>query len=107
MDANTLLADPAAIRLEHIVSRPTSFIIVVTAAWRQAGCPKCQRISSRVHSRYIRQVADLPWQGVSVRLELHTRRFRCLNDLCERSIFCERVPSVVAHCREVYDRFYN
>ncbi len=44
-----------------------------------------------------RQVADLPWQGVSVRLELHTRRFRCLNDLCERSIFCERIPSVVAH----------
>lgn len=97
MDANTLLADPAAIRLEHIVSQPASLVIVVTATRRQADCPKCQRISTRIHSRYIRQVADLPWQGVSVRLELHTRRFRCTNDLCERSIFCERLPSVVTH----------
>jgi transposase len=97
MNANPLLADPAAIRLEHIVSQPTSLVIVVTAVRRQAGCPKCRRISTRVHSHYQRTVADLPWQGVSVRLELHTRRFRCLNDLCERSIFCERMPSVVAH----------
>src|SRR5437868_13307809 len=41
-------------------------------------------------------VADLPWQGISVNLELHTRRFRCDNDLCPRRIFCERLPQVVA-----------
>jgi transposase len=51
----------------------------------------------RVHSRYLRRVADLPWHGVSVRLELHTRRFRCLNSLCPQRIFCERLPRVVAH----------
>ena len=26
----------------------------------QAGCPLCQRRSARIHSRYVRQVADLP-----------------------------------------------
>lgn len=42
-------------------------------------------------------IADLPWHGVAVKLELHTRRFRCENTLCATSIFCERLPSVVAH----------
>ncbi|MCA1849755.1 MAG: transposase family protein [Acidobacteria bacterium] len=60
-------------------------------------CPRCQARSSRVHSRYIRCVADLPWHGVRVKLELHTRRFRCRNCLCPRRIFCERLPRVVAH----------
>jgi transposase len=32
-----------------------------------------------------------------VKLELRARRFRCLNTLCTQLIFCERLPSVVAH----------
>jgi len=44
----------------------------------------------------VRRIADLPWQGVSVKLELHTRHFRCDNALCPRRIFCERLPQVVA-----------
>jgi len=42
-------------------------------------------------------VADLPWHGVSVRLELRTRRFRCQNSLCTKRVFCERLPRVVAY----------
>jgi transposase len=44
----------------------------------------------------VRCVADLPWQGITVRLELSARRFRCDGDLCPQTIFCERLPSVVA-----------
>jgi hypothetical protein len=40
-------------------------------------------------------VADLPWHGVAIRLELQTRRFRCRNELCRRKVFCERLPKVV------------
>jgi transposase len=43
-----------------------------------------------------RHVADLPWHGVTARLELHTRKLRCRNELCERKVFCERLPEVVA-----------
>jgi transposase len=97
MNSATLIADPAAIHLDCISSSLNTITLVVKTREKQALCPCCQRRSSQVHSRYIRCVADLPWHGVSVRLELHTRRFRCLNSLCTQLIFCERLPSVVAH----------
>jgi transposase len=38
-------------------------------------CPLCQRPSERVHSRYRRKVADLPWANCAVEVRLHVRRF--------------------------------
>jgi transposase len=96
MDASTLLADPEAIRLEKIVPSHSSLTLVVRATRTQAECPRCQRPSTRVHSYYSRTVADLPWHGVAVKLELRTRRFRCRNSLCTKRVFCERLPQVVS-----------
>jgi transposase len=97
MCPDTLLADPEAIHLACVRPSLSAITLVVQTSGRQAVCPGCQTSSTRVHSRYIRCVADLPWHGVSVRLELHTRRFRCLNSICTQLIFCERLPRVVAH----------
>ena len=44
----------------------------------------------------MRVVADLPWAGWEVRLELRVRRFFCKNQACTRRIFTERLPGVVA-----------
>lgn len=96
MNTQTLLADPAAIRLDKIVSEMNSLTLVVAATRRCAECPQCGVTSKRIHSRYTRTVADLPCHGIAVRLQLRARRFRCHNDLCAQSIFCERLPSVVA-----------
>jgi transposase len=41
-------------------------------------------------------VADLPWQGLPVRLALRTRRWVCPDAACARRIFTERLPGVVA-----------
>jgi transposase len=97
MEVSTLLADPAAIRLEKIIAGPSSLTLVVRATRPHSECPRCHRPSSRVHSYYTRSVADLPWHGVAVRLHLRTRRFRCQNSLCTKRVFCERLPRVVAH----------
>lgn len=97
MDSSTLLADPAAIRLEKIIQHQSSLTLVVRATQPEAECPRCHRPSPRVHSYYTRSVADLPWHGVAVRLELRTRRFRCRSSLCTKRVFCERLPRVVAH----------
>jgi transposase len=97
MDASTLLPDPEAIRPIKIIPSHSSLTFVVKATRTQAECPRCHCLSSRVHSYYTRKVVDLPWHGVSVRLELRTRRFRCRNSLCTKRVFCERLPRVVAH----------
>jgi transposase len=96
MNTQTLLADPAAIRLEKIISGTGSLTLVIRTIRRRADCPRCNEPSAHIHSRYVRRVADLPWHGVAVHLQLHARKFRCTNELCERKIFCERLPSVVA-----------
>lgn len=97
MPTSTLLADPTSIRLEKVVQHPSSLTLVVRTTRAEAECPRCHRPSTRAHSYYLRRVADLPWHGVAVRLELRTRRFRCKNSLCTKRIFCERLPRVVAH----------
>lgn len=95
MQVSTLLADPEAISLESFVSQENLIVLRVRVVQKQSKCPLCQTASKSLHSRYIRHVADLPWHGVAVRLELHSRKFRCRNEVCRRKVFCQRLPKVV------------
>jgi transposase len=92
----TLLPDPASLRLVRLEAEKQSLLAVIETTSSEAVCPLCQGCSERIHSRYRRLVADLPWAGWAVRLELHVRRFFCPNQECMRQIFTERLPSVVA-----------
>jgi transposase len=60
-----------------------------------AVCPECETISFRVHSRYARELGDLPWEGIPVRIYLQTRKFFCGGKDCRRRIFTERLPNTV------------
>jgi transposase len=93
MPAFPLLPDTAELRLDHLLSESQSITMVVAAARATACCPVCQHPSTRVHSRYVRSLADLPWSGTMVRLRLHTRRFFCSSPACSRRIFTERLPA--------------
>src|SRR5215210_5777008 len=57
-------------------------------------CPLCERPSRRVHGRYTRTLADLPWCGIPVRLRVRLRKFFCDEPSCERKIFAERLGEV-------------
>jgi transposase len=59
-------------------------------------CPMCRFPTRRIHSRYRRTVADLPWAHYRVVLQLGVRKFFCTNGRCTRRIFTERLPGVVA-----------
>lgn len=96
MTAATLLPDPQCLRLECIASGPQLVTLIVKTIQPLATCPTCGQASKRVHSRYQRQVADVPWNGVAVCLRLRSRKFFCTNASCTRAIFTERVPSVMA-----------
>ncbi len=91
-----MLPDPAWL---HLIQLDASTLVIqakVITTSSQASCPMCHCQSEKIHSRYNRLGADLPWMGGAVRLELHVRRFFCGNSDCPRSIFTERHPSVLA-----------
>jgi len=54
----------------------------------------CGRRSKRVHSRYGRTLADLPWGEYAVTIRLNIRRLFCDNAQCERRLFAERLPGL-------------
>jgi transposase len=56
-----------------------------------AACPGCGAWSTRVHSSYLRFLADVPSAGRSVVLQLRVRRFRCPNTRCPRRTFVEQI----------------
>jgi transposase len=96
MTSPTLLPDPRQVELVRLVPSATSVMVVVRAHTTSSRCPVCGASSARVHSRYVRQVADLPWFEVAVRLQLQVRRFFCDQVACPRAIFTERLPGIVA-----------
>ena len=59
-----------------------------------AGCPLCKRPSRRIHGYYTRTLADLPWCGMPVRLQVRVKKFFCDVPSCERRIFAERLAEV-------------
>jgi transposase len=71
-------------------------------------CPLCSQPTSRVHSRYERCLADLPWAEYPVQILLRVKRFFCDNFLCQRTIFSERMPAILLpitrqHCSKLDD----
>ncbi len=92
----TLLPDASCLQLVCLEADEQFLIAIVATTSPGALCPLCHCCSESIHSRYTRIVADLPWAGWGVRLEVHVRRFFCQNQECQRRIFTERLPGVVA-----------
>jgi transposase len=96
MRTNTLVPDPTVVALEEIVTEADGITLVIRAHRPEVCCPLCAQVARRVHSWYARRLADLPWQGLAVRLTLHTRRWFCDNPHCPRRVFAEQLPAVAA-----------
>ncbi len=93
-----LLPDATHVRLETgaLELAQSALTINLRARPATARCPLCGRRSKRVHSRYRRTLADLPWGEHAVTVLLSVRRLFCDNKKCERHIFAERLPDVAA-----------
>lgn len=79
----------------QVLPQADRVVLVARPKARESICPYCGDTSRRVHSHYTRRLADLPWQGRIVEIQLHARRFRCGNPECPRRIFTERLPDTV------------
>ncbi len=91
----TLLPKSQGLKLQDVAINAEMVSLSVESTCPSACCPVCGQRTARLHSRYLRTLADLPWGGRPVRLSLRVRRFRCSRSECPRRIFAERLPSVV------------
>ena len=90
----TLLAGAHLLKLIKIIQQSDAITVVMSSRQITAACPSCQNSASKIHSRYERKLADLPWEGIAVRIRLQVRKFFCRNEECPQRIFCERLPEV-------------
>ena len=99
MPTRVLPLIPAGLAVVEVVSTADHITIMSSPHQPSAICPVCAQVSQRLHSRYRRTVADLPWQGRPVALQVAARRFRCLNPSCARQTFAERLAGAPASAR--------
>lgn len=91
---NPLLPRAGGLRCNRIQIDGGFVTITVESMARMCPCPVCGRAARRVHSRYTRKLADLPWQGSTVRWRLLSRKLFCDTPCCPRRILVERLPDV-------------
>lgn len=83
-----------------------------SVAGAQARCPQCGQVSSRVHGRYQRLLADGAAGGRPLLIALSVRRFRCMAPSCPRVTFAEQAEGLTGRylrrtlpLRELLGRF--
>jgi len=81
---------PSGLIVESVNECEDAIEVTVRSEMTAAACPSCGSGSQRVHSRYMRRVADLPCTGRRVSLSVITRRFFCRAEKCQQRIFVER-----------------
>jgi zinc-finger of transposase IS204/IS1001/IS1096/IS1165 len=69
---------PPSLTVDDVRAEPDRFVIKAHGSTSSCRCPACGYPSTRVHSRYMRRLADLPSAGRAVHLEVVARRFRCI-----------------------------
>jgi hypothetical protein len=68
---------PIGFAIESVSSGAETIIVRSSVEGGVAACPLCGCSSRSVHSRYVRQVRDLPCSGQSVCLRVMARWFFC------------------------------
>lgn len=87
---------PAGFAVVGVEYGETGVTILARSDCARGRCPDCGAWSTRVHSRYIRKLNDLPIGGRHVQLFIRARRFFCNAAACPRLTFAERLGEAVA-----------
>ncbi|MFD0801964.1 ISL3 family transposase [Streptomonospora algeriensis] len=84
----------AEIDIEEVACDGATLRIRAAPRAAEADCPACQTVSRRVHSRYLRRMADTPVSARKTLLLLEVRRFFCDHDRCPKRTFAEQIPGL-------------
>ncbi len=95
MLADIMFPTETQLRISGVVMEDESIAISAASANQKGVCPHCMNVSERIHSRYQRHPADVPFAGYAVRLDMTVHRFFCDNKFCDAKTFAERIPDFV------------
>ena len=84
-------------KLDNFRIKNDMVIFEVSSVLKDVVCPYCGQPSSKVHSRYQREIQDLPMQNKKVVLLVRTRKMFCVNSLCNKKTFAEKHPFVTTN----------
>src|ERR1041385_603585 len=91
MVSSLLLSLPDDVVVDQISVLYDCVTVCVSSTAPSAACPLCSQPATRIHSRYLRTVADLPSGGRQLVLSLLVRKFFCQSAEYPRRIFAERL----------------
>jgi transposase len=92
--ATQFLLLPADTHVEEVEIDKNRLMLLLSSTQSSAQCPYCSSLSTRVHSRYIRTLNDLPCQERAVVLRVQVRRFFCPSADCPHKTFAESFHSL-------------
>ena len=84
----------AGLEVSRIADTGDAVVAFASVAGAEAPCPGCGSLSSRVHGRYQRLVADGVAGGRPLLIALSVRRFRCADPSCPRITFVEQAEGL-------------
>ena len=76
-----------------------TLIIDIESCKKSSICPCCGKESSKIHSRYMRRIKDLPLQEYKVILNINANVFFCKNKNCGTKTFSEQFDFIESHSR--------
>jgi transposase len=89
-----LLPHLSGLDVSRVADAGDTVVAFASVAGAQAPCPGCGSLSSRVHGRYQRLVADRAAGGRPLLIALSVRRFRCTSRSCPRVTFVEQAEGL-------------
>jgi len=89
-----LLPPDQQLKFQTLIIDEPRLILVAAMISTKATCPDCSQPTERIHGRYRRTLADLPWATAPIELRCIVRRYRCLTCTCRRQTFAERLPTI-------------
>jgi transposase len=69
------------LRIDQITVTAATLCVYLVSTQATSRCPLCDQVSTQIHSRYRRTVADVPCGSQPVRLLLDVRKFFCRTKL--------------------------
>ena len=89
--------DTIEILHEHLEDMNLFYVIEVHSS--SAKCPSCFTPSTRSHSRYSREIKDMPQGGRNVTMKVFMHKWFCDAPDCPRKIFTERLSWLKPYSR--------